>query len=239
MTKFFFPLLLIAVFAAGACNKKVAEPGADKTKPAPAASPTTGIKDTLSYYLGALIGQNLRESGFEGIKVDEFSAAFDAALKADKPIVEQGAAEAFLRRKGEEAQTRKFEGNKKAGVDFLAKNKTRAGVITTASGLQYEIVKAGNGPKPSADNLVKVHYHGTLVDGSVFDSSIERGEPIEFPVNGVIPGWVEALQLMPQGSKWKLYIPYELAYGETGAPPSIQPFSALIFEVELLEIKQQ
>lgn len=122
------------------------------------------------------------------------------------------------------------------GEEFLAENATREGIIVTESGLQYEIITMGEGEKPTAESTVKVHYHGTLIDGTVFDSSVQRGEPIEFPLNGVIKGWTEGLQLMPVGSKFKLYIPYQLAYGERGAGELIGPCEALIFEVELLEI---
>ena len=124
-----------------------------------------------------------------------------------------------------------------AGDLFLAENGERAQVITTQSGLQYEVIKAGNGASPTETQTVEVHYHGTLLDGTVFDSSVQRGKSISFPVNGVIQGWVEALQLMRVGDKWKLYIPYDLAYGERGAGASIPPFSTLIFEVELLGIQ--
>ena len=119
---------------------------------------------------------------------------------------------------------------------FLADNKGKSGVTTTASGLQYEVVKMGNGPKPTTESMVKVHYTGTLIDGTEFDSSVKRNEPAQFPVSGVIPGWTEALQLMPVGSKFKLYIPQDLAYGENGAGDIIKPYSTLIFDVELLEI---
>lgn len=124
----------------------------------------------------------------------------------------------------------------KQNEDFLTQNKTKAGVTTTESGLQYEVIKMGNGPKPTAESTVRVHYVGTLIDGTEFDSSIKRNEPAEFPVVGVIPGWTEALQLMPVGSKFKIYIPQNLAYGATGAGDVIKPFSTLIFEVELLQI---
>ena len=133
---------------------------------------------------------------------------------------------------------KQFFPNKEAGEKFLAENKKKDSVITTASGLQYKIIKKGDGPKPLATDKVKTHYHGTLIDGSVFDSSVQRGEPITFPVNGVIPGWIEALQLMPVGSKWKLFIPQELAYGIRGGGQTIKPYSALIFEVELIAIEK-
>jgi FKBP-type peptidyl-prolyl cis-trans isomerase FklB len=122
------------------------------------------------------------------------------------------------------------------GESFLKQNATREVVTVTDSGLQYEILETGEGEVPSSSSTVRVHYHGTLIDGSVFDSSVQRGEPLEFPVNGVIKGWTEALQLMPAGSKWKLYIPHELAYGERGAGGAIGPYAALIFEVELLAV---
>ena len=129
--------------------------------------------------------------------------------------------------------------NLKAGEAFLASNKNKSGVVTLPSGLQYEIIKAGTGAKPKATDKVKCHYHGTTIEGKVFDSSVNRGEPVVFPVDKVIPGWTEALQLMPVGSKWKLYIPAALAYGERGAGQDVKPNSALIFEVELLEIEKQ
>jgi FKBP-type peptidyl-prolyl cis-trans isomerase FklB len=126
---------------------------------------------------------------------------------------------------------------KTENMAFLEENAKKEGIQITETGLQYEVITMGTGPKPTLDQTVKVHYHGTLIDGSVFDSSVDRGEPIEFPVTGVIPGWVEGLQLMPVGSKFKFYIPYDLAYGERGAGQMIKPFSTLIFEVELLEVK--
>ncbi len=141
-----------------------------------------------------------------------------------------------MTKKKEEEGKKLSDTNKAAGDKFLAENKTKEGVQTTASGLQYKIISAGNGVKPKATDTVKVHYTGKLLDGKVFDSSVQRGEPVEFPVSGVIAGWVEALQLMPQGSKWEVYIPSDLAYGPTGNQ-AIPPSSTLIFEVELLEVK--
>jgi FKBP-type peptidyl-prolyl cis-trans isomerase FklB len=131
----------------------------------------------------------------------------------------------------------RYGATKEDGEKYLQENALRDGVKTTESGLQYEVLVEGKGPKPTAESTVKVHYEGTLIDGTVFDSSYQRGEPIEFPLSGVIKGWTEGLQLMPVGSKYKLYIPYELGYGERGAGQSIPPYSALIFTVELLEIK--
>jgi len=133
-------------------------------------------------------------------------------------------------------QQQTIAANEKRGEDFLAENAQKPGVIVLPDGLQYKVLREGEGPKPSLTDTVKVNYHGTLIDGTVFDSSYERGEPAVFPVNGVIKGWQEALQMMPVGSKWKLFIPADLAYGDQGAPPYIAGGSTLIFEVELLEI---
>ncbi|MBS1945641.1 MAG: FKBP-type peptidyl-prolyl cis-trans isomerase, partial [Bacteroidetes bacterium] len=135
-----------------------------------------------------------------------------------------------------DAQEKKAEGNLAEGRAFLAENGKKPGIVTTATGLQYEVLQMGNGPKPTADQTVKVNYRGTLINGKEFDSSYKRGEPAEFPVNAVIPGWTEALQLMPVGSRWKLFIPSDLAYGQHGAGADIPGNSTLIFEVELMDI---
>jgi FKBP-type peptidyl-prolyl cis-trans isomerase FklB len=144
--------------------------------------------------------------------------------------------EAIKTAKKAETDKVKFKDYIEQNEAFLAKNKSKAGVTTTASGLQYEVIKMGTGPKPTAQNTVKVHYVGTLIDGTEFDSSVKRNEPATFPVTGVIPGWTEALQIMPVGSKFKLYLPTSIAYGPTGAGEVIKPYSTLVFEVELLEI---
>ncbi|MBT6030609.1 MAG: FKBP-type peptidyl-prolyl cis-trans isomerase [Crocinitomicaceae bacterium] len=138
----------------------------------------------------------------------------------------------------EKSTPKKEKSELQSGKDFFAENSKRKDVVTLASGLQYEIITEGNGPKPGPTDKVKTHYHGTLLNGTVFDSSVERGTPLSFPVNRVIKGWTEALQLMPVGSKWKLYIPSHLAYGERGAGAKIKPNAALIFEVELIEIEK-
>ncbi|MBT6514332.1 MAG: FKBP-type peptidyl-prolyl cis-trans isomerase [Crocinitomicaceae bacterium] len=138
----------------------------------------------------------------------------------------------------EKSAPKKEKSELQSGKDFFAENSKRKDVVTLASGLQYEIITEGNGPKPGPTDKVKTHYHGTLLNGTVFDSSVERGTPLSFPVNRVIKGWTEALQLMPVGSKWKLYIPSHLAYGERGAGAKIKPNAALIFEVELIEIEK-
>ncbi len=199
--------------------------------------------------LGKNIGSALKDQTKSGLMGD-------STLKVDIDIIKQGLINGLkgskVQMKPEEAQMylqstmqklqeqkmqRQFGANKTAGEQFLATNKSKAGVITTASGLQYEIIKKGNGPLPTDASRVKVHYHGTLIDGTTFDSSVDRGEPAVFGVNQVIKGWTEALKLMPVGSKYKLYIPQELAYGGQDQG-TIKPFSTLIFDVELLSIEQ-
>jgi FKBP-type peptidyl-prolyl cis-trans isomerase FklB len=191
-------------------------------------------QDSVSYSLGVLFAQNFKTQPVE-LDAAMMARGFEAALKG-KEVVDVNVANQIF---SQYMQACSSKGSEKAiavGQKFLDENKKRPNIITTASGLQYEIMNAGFGPKPLATDKVTTHYHGTLLDGKVFDSSVQRGEPIEFPVNGVIQGWQEALQLMPKGSKWRLYVPYNLAYGERGAGGSIGPYSTLIFEVELLKI---
>lgn len=195
--------------------------------------------DKLSYAFGLSLGQSLRQSGAKNIDYEVFTKGVKAMCEGTKPEISvQEAQEALNAFFAEMDAKQKAAGAevKEEGEKFLAENAKKAGIFTTKSGLQYEIIREGNGAKPAATDRVKVHYHGTLIDGTVFDSSVERNNPATFGVNQVIQGWVEALQLMPVGSKWKLYIPQELAYGARGAGQAIKPYSALIFEVELLEI---
>ncbi len=191
----------------------------------------------ISYAIGMNIGANLLQSGATNLDYAEVAAGLQAIIEGKEPRIAKNEAGALLNKFFTELEEKMAEAAKSEGEAFLAANATRKEVVTLPSGLQYEIMKAGNGPKPKATDTVLCHYHGTLVNGTVFDSSVRRGQPAAFPVNGVIAGWVEALQLMPVGSKWKLFIPYNLAYGARGAGESIPPYAALIFEVELLEIK--
>ena len=199
--------------------------------------------DSVSYAIGVDIGSNFQRNKLEDVNVDALSMGMRDALDSNAQMSEdlvnkvvqgymmklQEAKMAEERAKGEE--------NRLKGEQFLAENAKRKEVVTTSSGLQYEVIKMGTGPKPTSADQVKVHYTGTLIDGTKFDSSVDRGEPVVFPVTGVIRGWVEGLQMMPVGSKWKLFIPGDLGYGSQGAPGGKIPAnSTLIFEVELLEI---
>ncbi len=193
--------------------------------------------DSLSYSIGVLFANSLKQQGLDKINSKDLGEAVDAVMNNQSTKINMEDATHIYSKAMSEMAAKQGAGVKEEGEKFLAENKKRAGVMTTASGLQYEVIKMGDGAKPGPTNKVKTHYHGTLINGRVFDSSVERDEPISFPVNGVIQGWQEALQLMPVGSKWKLYIPYNLAYGERGAGADIKPYAALIFEVELLAIE--
>lgn len=192
--------------------------------------------DKVSYSLGLSIASNLISSGVKTINMEAFNDALSTVFAGKMPEIMPDEANNILQDYFEKLQKAQGDAAKEAGAQFLAENKNKEGVVTLSSGLQYKILKAGNGPKPKASDTVKCHYEGRLINGQVFDSSIKRGEPAEFPVSGVIAGWVEALQLMPVGSKWQLYIPSELAYGSHGAGQSIGPNETLIFDVELLAI---
>jgi len=192
--------------------------------------------DKVSYALGLSIGNNFITSGIKNVDFESFLKGMQDVVSGAPAAISYEEAQQLLNDYFGKLQDERLELNLKAGEEFLAINKTEPGVVTLPSGLQYKILKEGNGPKPSATDQVKCHYNGTLIDGTVFDSSVERGQPATFGVNQVIPGWVEALQLMPVGSKWKLFIPANLAYGKSGAGQTIEPNSALIFEVEVLDI---
>lgn len=197
------------------------------------------LEQKASYGIGLQMGQQLAQSGLEGLDVQAIAKGITTALAGNMPEIEIDQINNALRELHEKAEQIQIEKAKVAAVEgeaFLAENATREEVQITDSGLQYEILTAGEGEIPTSDKKVRVHYHGTLPDGTVFDSSVDRNQPAEFPVTGVIQGWVEALQMMPTGSKWKLFIPHTLAYGERGAGASIPPYAALVFEVELLEI---
>jgi FKBP-type peptidyl-prolyl cis-trans isomerase FklB len=234
-----------------------AAPAQDTTK-APAAKPRTGTgtrtatpltlktqKDKVSYAIGMNIGKSLHK---DAVDIDPaiFARGVKDALTSAKSLLTDeemktvlAALQGELRKQQEDAARVAGEANKKAGEAFLAENKTKEGVVTLPSGLQYKIITPGSGSKPTASDSVVCNYRGTLLDGKEFDSSYKRGQPATFPVSGVIKGWTEAVQLMPVGAKWQLFVPADLAYGARGAGPDIGPESTLIFEVELLSIQEK
>jgi FKBP-type peptidyl-prolyl cis-trans isomerase len=191
----------------------------------------------LSYSLGVLMASSVRSQGADSLDVNAVAAAFSDVYENNNLKISLKDANDIVQAHMQVAAGKKHAGAKEEGEKFLAANKLKAGVTTTASGLQYSVLKLGNGQTPKATSKVTVHYTGKLIDGTVFDSSVQRGQPASFGVNQVISGWTEALQLMREGDKWVLYIPYNLAYGENGAGGEIPPFATLIFEVELLNVK--
>jgi FKBP-type peptidyl-prolyl cis-trans isomerase FklB len=204
-------------------------------------------KDKVSYIIGQNIGRSFKQQGLDGDVIDlvKLRAGIEDVLTgAEAKLTEEQMAEimtAFqqdMMKRADSVNKAKGAANKKAGEDFLAANAKKSGVVVLPSGLQYKVITEGKGEKPTLTSMVSVQYRGTLIDGKEFDSSIKRGQPATFPVNGVIAGWTEALQLMPVGSKWMLYVPSALAYGEQAAGPDIGPSSTLIFEVELLSVNK-
>ena len=199
----------------------------------------TTVEERVSYGIGRQMGDQLASNPFEGLHIDSVLSGLADALNGQASPVPDELMEAAFQEistkmqalQAEQAKTLSVEGDK-----FLAENAKRDEVTVTESGLQYEVITEGDGEKPSQASTVRVHYHGTLIDGTVFDSSYDRGEPAEFPVGGVIAGWTEALQIMSVGSKWRLTVPYGLAYGEQGAGGAIGPYSTLVFDVELIAI---
>ncbi len=196
----------------------------------------TGELEKFSYALGMSIAGNLIQSGVKAINPELFLEGIKDTFGGVSPKLQPEEANRILESYIQKAKNGEGSENLEAGLNFLAENRKKEGVIELPSGLQYKVLKEGEGELPTLNDQVKCHYHGTLIDGTVFDSSVSRGQPAVFPVNGVIKGWVEALQLMPEGSKWKLFVPSDLAYGNQGAGGAIGPNSTLIFDVELLEI---
>ncbi|MFN3709299.1 MAG: FKBP-type peptidyl-prolyl cis-trans isomerase [Alishewanella aestuarii] len=199
----------------------------------------TTLEQHASYGIGLQMGQQLADRPFDGLDITAVAAGLAAAYNEQAPEVSDEqirAAFTVISQRMQAEEQEKAQALAEAGEMFLVENAKRPEVTVTASGLQYEVLVAAEGDKPTAASTVRTHYHGTLIDGTVFDSSYQRGEPAEFPVSGVIAGWTEALQLMAVGSKLRLYIPHNLAYGERGAGNAIAPFSTLVFDVELLAI---
>jgi len=195
--------------------------------------------EIVSYMIGRQVGDQLKTSQFPGFNLDNLYKGIQEALdNAEMPLSQEQIEGAYevIQAELQKAKAAAEEKMKEDGAAFLAENAKKDGVVVTESGLQYEVLVEGEGAKPTAESTVRTHYHGTFTDGRVFDSSVERGQPAEFPVGGVIAGWTEALQLMSEGSKYRLTIPYNLAYGEQGSQGAIPPFSTLVFEVELLNV---
>lgn len=200
--------------------------------------------DKLSYALGIGIGTQLREMGATNLNIDDFAQAIKDAIAGKKLKVDNKEAQTLVNNFFAEQQARKEaaaaeagRAAKAVGEDFLAENAKKDNIVVLPSGLQYEVIREGNGKKPSATSKVKCHYEGTLIDGTKFDSSYDRGEPATFGLNQVIAGWTEGLQLMSEGAKYRFFIPYNLGYGERGAGASIPPYAALVFDVELIEVQ--
>ena len=230
----------VSLLALAGCNESKAPEDAANADGGAAISTDA---QRMGYSLGASMGRQFRNDKLQ-VDADALARGVREGFTADKLALTDEEVTAGMQQL-QKSHSERMQAEQKAAADknlaegeaFLKDNATKEGVVTTESGLQYRIVTAGEGPKPGAEDVVKVHYRGTLIDGTEFDSSYKRGEPVTFPVGGVIPGWVEALQLMPVGSKWELYIPSGLAYGPGGAGNQIGPNSALKFEVELLSIE--
>ena len=193
--------------------------------------------EKVSYALGMSIANNIMASGVNNLNVEEFVKAIKASLAGEQPAMSVAEAQQVLNDYFTKLQEEQTAAVKAEGEAFLAENAKKEGVVTLPSGLQYKVLNAGTGATPKASDSVECHYEGRLIDGSVFDSSYQRGETATFGVTQVIAGWVEALQLMKEGDKWQLYIPYNLAYGERGAGAQIPPYATLIFDVELVKVK--
>jgi FKBP-type peptidyl-prolyl cis-trans isomerase FklB len=234
MKKLKFVVCGFACLLAFGCQTKKAQNTSVSATPMPFELKTE--IDSVSFALGVLVANSLKNQGFTELDIRACSKGMESVQPGNTVVMAPEIAGAYVNDYVNKREAKKGQNNLEAGKAFLAQNAQRPGVVSLPSGLQYEVLTAGTGAIPTAESQVKVHYTGTLLDGTVFDSSVEAGEPIVTPVTGVIEGWVEALQLMQVGSKWKVYIPAELAYGAQSAGPLIGPNSTLIFEMELLEI---
>lgn len=238
MKKITFLLVVAAAFLMSSCNQKSGSTLTSSNK--------ISLKnnlDSVSYALGADVANKMKQSGLKELNNEIFANAFANTLAGEEELIDSNQASTILRVFFQNLQQKQMaemqagsENNLKAGQDFLAKNKTEEGVIETATGLQYKVITEASGAKPAATDKVRVHYHGTLLDGTVFDSSVDRGEPSEFGLNRVIKGWTEGVQLMSVGSKYRFFVPSELAYGANPRSGPIGPNMVLIFDIELLAI---
>jgi FKBP-type peptidyl-prolyl cis-trans isomerase FkpA len=230
-TVFAILLATIVLFACNAGGKS----DKDAVQPEPAATTDGATDENTSYAFGMALGSDLKQTGLQ-FNYDAFTQGFKESIEGKETRISMEEAIRIIQTAFMSAMAKQAEENMAKETQFLEENGKKNGIQTTSSGLQYEVITQGSGVKPAASDTVSVHYEGTLIDGTVFDSSYERGEPAQFPLGGVIPGWTEGIQLMNVGSTYRLYIPSALAYGEQGAGSSIPPNSALIFKVELLSI---
>ena len=239
--KLFLVWLLGSSLMAQAQTKKpvpAKKPATATKTAAPVATTFKNLNDSLSYAMGLSAGQFLKAQGVENLNYALLNKAIEQSLQNKPTAFDMQASNAVMERFARTGFTKKAAAEKQKGRQFLSQNKKKTGVTETASGLQYEVLTVGQGSKPTQADTVVVHYAGKLLSGQEFDSSVKRGQPLTIPVTGVIPGWTEALQLMPAGSKWRLYIPYDQAYVDTGAGRDIPGGATLVFDVELLEIKK-
>lgn len=237
--QFIFCVLCMGVISAHAQTKKPAvKTGTATATGKPAPNVLKNNNDSLSYAFGVSVGQYLASQGVEKINSGLLVMALQQSLKKEKTVLDANQANMVISALNQQKMMKAAQAEKDKGAKFLAENKKKAGIQETPSGLQYEVITAGTGEKPTIKDTIVAHYRGTLIDGKEFDNSYSRGEPLEIPVGGVIKGWTEALQMMPVGSKWRLYIPSSLGYGDYGAGSSIPGGAALIFDVELISIKK-
>lgn len=230
----------LAAVTGAFAQAKTTKPATGVKKVAAKPAAATGIQnitDTFSYAIAMSTASFFKDKGITQVNMAMIQKAFDDVMKKNQPALTNDQMNQAIMTRMQAMQRDKTSVARKEGIAFLAANKSKPGVVTLPSGLQYQVLKEGTGPKPKATDKVKVHYHGTLIDGTVFDSSVDRGQPISLSLSNVIAGWTEALQLMPVGSKWKLFIPSELGYGDRDAGPVIKGGSTLVFEVELLAIE--
>jgi FKBP-type peptidyl-prolyl cis-trans isomerase FklB len=230
MKKYFLFVLATSMGMVAASQAK--KPASGKVSPLLLKNAT----DSFSYALGLSMASFYKQQGVSQINTVIVNKAMNDGMKSGStPLLSEDQINNTISNYLQKIRSQKASGNKKAGEAFLAANKTKPGIITTASGLQYQVLKKGTGPKPLSTDRIRCHYHGTLIDGTIFDSSVDKNQPIEYAVTGFITGWIEALQLMPVGSKWRLFVPSNLGYGDQGSG-LIPPGAALIFDLELLDI---
>jgi FKBP-type peptidyl-prolyl cis-trans isomerase FklB len=231
-------VVLLSASVKSQTKKPLSKPGT--TKPAVAVAPKPLLRngvDSLSYAIGVNIGTNMKMQGIDNLSYITLNKGIADALKGNKPLMDENQCNMTIQQKLQEYMGKKSGAVKEEGRKFLENNKKQPGIVVLPSGIQYKIITQGSGVKPTLEDTIKVHYKGTTIDGQIFDDSYSRGEPIEFPLGGLIEGWKQTLVLMPVGSKWQLFVPSDFAYGDRGAGANIPGGATLIFELELLDVK--